>query len=69
MEWGGQREEKRQACVLFQTPRDIMSNTLDHASSRQIVRDYTQLLFGFKRLMQHLRQAIGLFAYKCIFNK
>ncbi|MGK9173753.1 hypothetical protein KXR87_11055 [Yokenella regensburgei] len=31
-----------------------MSNTLDHASSRQIVRDYTQLFWSIKRLMQHL---------------
>ncbi|HFW6104371.1 TPA: hypothetical protein ACITBC_001128, partial [Salmonella enterica subsp. enterica serovar Virchow] len=27
-----------------------MSYTLNHASSRQIVRDYTQLCFGIKRI-------------------
>ncbi|HFV9492279.1 TPA: hypothetical protein ACIAM1_002025, partial [Salmonella enterica subsp. enterica serovar Chester] len=28
-----------------------MSYTLNHASSRQIVRDYTQLCLGIKQLM------------------
>ncbi|WP_090122112.1 hypothetical protein [Kosakonia arachidis] len=36
-----------------------MSYTLDHTSSRQIVPDYTQLLFWIKRLMHILRSANG----------
>ncbi|MGK0602270.1 hypothetical protein [Yokenella regensburgei] len=34
-----------------------MSYTLDHASSRQIARHYTQLIFRIKRLMHDLTTA------------
>ncbi|POT56229.1 hypothetical protein C3432_19855 [Citrobacter amalonaticus] len=40
-----------------------MSYTLNHTSSRQIVRDYTQLSFGIKRLMRVLFIANGFNEY------
>ncbi|ASG89856.1 hypothetical protein DLR11_13575 [Salmonella enterica subsp. salamae] len=46
-----------------------MSYTLNHASSRQIVRDYTHLGFGIKRLMHDLRIANGSYEFKFIFSK
>ncbi|EPH3181570.1 hypothetical protein NFJ49_21105 [Citrobacter braakii] len=36
-----------------------MSYTLNHTSSRQIVRDYTQLRYGIKRKMHYLFIANG----------
>ncbi|EPV0627695.1 hypothetical protein ACV1FS_002947 [Citrobacter koseri] len=36
-----------------------MSYTLNHTSSRQIVRDYTQLCYGIKLLMHILFIANG----------
>ncbi|EAN0031534.1 hypothetical protein N2L25_000844 [Salmonella enterica] len=46
-----------------------MSYTLNHASSRQIVRDYTQLCFGIKRLMHDLLIANGSYEFKFILRK
>ncbi|MFW0764576.1 hypothetical protein ACN0IV_01885 [Trabulsiella odontotermitis] len=40
-----------------------MSYTLNHTSSRQIVRDYTQLHFRIKRLMHKFARGNG---YLCI---
>ncbi|ASG56189.1 hypothetical protein DUQ00_15575 [Salmonella bongori] len=46
-----------------------MSYTLNHVSSRQIVRDYTQLRFGIKRLMHVLSIANGSYECKFILSK
>ncbi|EGC6143103.1 hypothetical protein RHA35_003257 [Salmonella enterica] len=46
-----------------------MSYTLNHASSRQIARDYTQLCFGIKLLMHDLLIANGYYEFKFILNK
>ncbi|HAU4328707.1 hypothetical protein P2H57_11570 [Citrobacter freundii] len=40
-----------------------MSYTLNHTSSRQIVRDYTQLRYGIKQIMHKLFIANGSYEF------
>ncbi|MBJ3557956.1 hypothetical protein JGC44_06955 [Salmonella enterica subsp. enterica serovar Derby] len=42
-----------------------MSYTLNHTSSRQIVRDYTQLRYGIKLKMHNLFIANDSHEYSC----
>ncbi|EGD4400099.1 hypothetical protein GPM25_06390 [Escherichia coli] len=42
-----------------------MSNTLNHTSSRQIVRHYTQPESGIKRLMQKIPQVNDCCEFIC----
>ncbi|MFP2835694.1 hypothetical protein ACLETW_17305 [Citrobacter portucalensis] len=45
-----------------------MSYTLNHTSSRQIVRDYTQLRYGIKRKMHKLFIANDSYEYSFTLN-
>ncbi len=62
---GDQREEKTAGQRLFfRRGKTKMSNTLNHTSSRQIVRHYTHSQKRCKHLMQYFVSANGLFELK-----